>query len=386
MATVREGVAAVDLLGEYLSIREEIDAAVERVLSSGWYILGREVAAFEEEFAAYLHERGGDPVTCVGVASGTDALQLALMACGIEPGDEVITVSHTAVATAAAITLAGGTPVFVDIDPVTYTMDPGAMEAAITLRTKAVIPVHLYGHPAEMETTLRVANKHGLRVIEDCAQAHGARYRGRAAGTMGDLGCFSFYPTKNLGAMGDGGAVVSRDPELAQRVRLLREYGWTPAARYVSQVAGMNSRLDELQAAILRVKLRHLDEWTAARRGVADLYAGAFADDALKPVESPGCEHVYHLYVVRVANRDAVRERLAAADVGTGIHYPVPIHLQPAYENLPGAPYSLPHTEAAANEILSLPMYPSLDRSQVETVAAALHEAVTIASESSPAD
>ena len=388
MTADREGVPAVDLLGEYQSIAKEIDAAVERVLSSGWYILGREVAAFEEEFASYLHDRGGNAVSCIGVASGTDALQLALMACDIEPGDEVITVSHTAVATAAAITLAGGVPIFVDIDPDTYTMDPAAMEAAITPRTKAVIPVHLYGHPAEMETILSLAKRRNLRVIEDCAQAHGARYHGRAVGTLGDLGCFSFYPTKNLGAMGDGGAVVSRDPDLAAKVRLLREYGWTPAARYVSQVAGMNSRLDEMQAAILREKLRHLDAWTSARREVAELYARTLADSAgsiVKPVERPGCEHVYHLYVVRVPNRDAVRERLTSAAIGTGIHYPVPVHMQPAYSDMPRTAGSLPHTESAANEILSLPMYPRLDPAQVDTVAAVLREAVASVSGTSPA-
>ena len=388
MTADREGVPAVDLLGEYQSIAKEIDAAVERVLSSGWYILGREVAAFEEEFASYLHDRGGNAVSCIGVASGTDALQLALMACDIEPGDEVITVSHTAVATATAITLAGGVPIFVDIDPGTYTMDPAAMEAAITPRTKAVIPVHLYGHPAEMETILSLAKRRNLRVIEDCAQAHGARYQGRAVGTLGDLGCFSFYPTKNLGAMGDGGAVVSRDPDLAAKVRLLREYGWTPAARYVSQVAGMNSRLDEMQAAILREKLRHLDAWTSARREVAELYARTLADSAgsiVKPVERPGCEHVYHLYVVRVPNRDAVRERLTSAAIGTGIHYPVPVHMQPAYSDMPRTAGSLPHTESAANEILSLPMYPRLDPAQVDTVAAVLREAVASVSGTSPA-
>lgn len=369
-------VPAVDLLGEYQSIRGEIDAAVERVLSSGWYILGREVAGFEEEFAAYLSARGGDPVACVGVASGTDALQLALMACEIGPGDEVITVSHTAVATATAITLAGGVPVFVDIDPTTYTMDPAALEAAITPRTKAVIPVHLYGQPAAMDAILDVARRHGLRVIEDCAQAHGARFGGRAVGTLGDLGCFSFYPTKNLGAMGDGGAVVSRNPALAEKVRLLREYGWTPAARYVSQAPGMNSRLDELQAAILRAKLRHLDAWTERRQQVASWYAETLPAEVVRPDAAPQREHVYHLYVVRVPERDTVRQRLSEAGIGSGIHYSVPIHMQPAYRAPEDAPIRLPHTEAAAREILSLPMYPLLAREQVEKVAASLQAAM----------
>ncbi len=280
-------VPAVDLLGEYRSIQAEIDAAVARTLHSGWYILGHEAASFEEEFAAFLQARGGDALACVGVNSGTDALQLALMACDVGPGDEVITVSHTAVATAAAISLTGATPVFVDIDPQTYTMDPAALAAAITPRTKAVIPVHLYGHPAEMEQILAVAAQAGIRVIEDCAQAHGACYRGCCVGGLGDLGCFSFYPTKNLGAMGDGGAVVSRDPELAERVRLLREYGWTPAARYVSQVQGMNSRLDEMQAAILPPSWRILRPGT---RRVARSPPGTqmlLPDTLVKPVRAP---------------------------------------------------------------------------------------------------
>lgn len=385
MAANGKGVPAIDLLGEYESIRDEIDAAVQRVLSSGWYILGREVAAFEEEFAAYLAIRGGDPVTCIGVASGTDALQIALMACGIEHGDEVITVSHTAVATAAAITLAGAIPIFVDIDPATYTMDPTVLEAAITPRTRAVIPVHLYGHPADMDAILAVARRHGLRVIEDCAQAHGARYKGCAVGTVGDLGCFSFYPTKNLGAMGDGGAVVSRDPALAERVHLLREYGWRPESRYVSQVTGMNSRLDEVQAAILRAKLGHLDAWIESRRAVAEWYSQLLPEGVVQPVELLGCEHVYHLYVVRVPERDAVRAQLSAAGVGTGIHYPVPIHRQPAYAGAANAARSLPSTEAAAGEILSLPMFPGLDREQVEAVVSELHRAITSTESSSAA-
>jgi dTDP-3-amino-3,4,6-trideoxy-alpha-D-glucose transaminase len=261
-----------DLRAEYLAVKHEIDAAVARVLDSGWYILGKEVTKFEEEFAAYLSDDGGEPtrafagvqskiqnpkpkIACVAVNSGTDALHLALRACDVGPGDEVITVSHTAVATAAAIRLTGATPVFVDIDPVTYTMAPAALTAAITERTKAIIPVHLYGHPAAMREILDIARQHGVRVIEDCAQAHGARYSGERVGTLGDLGCFSFYPTKNLGALGDGGAVVSRNPALIDRVRRLREYGWTPQARYISQEEGLNSRLDELQAAILRVKI-----------------------------------------------------------------------------------------------------------------------------------
>lgn len=372
--TATSAIPVMDLRGQYLAIQQEIDAATLRVLDSGWYILGREVAAFEEEFAAYL-SRGqsihGATVGCVGVNSGTDALHLALRALEIGPGDEVITVAHSAVATAAAVSLAGATPIFVDIDPATYTLDPARLAAAITPRTKAVIPVHIYGHPAQMDAILAVARQAGLRVIEDCAQAHGARYAGQPVGTLGDLGCFSFYPTKNLGALGDGGAVVSRDPDLAQRVRSLREYGWTPQARYVSQVQGMNSRLDELQAAILRAKLPHLDGWNAARRGLAQHYAGLLPP-GLAPAVRPWAHHVYHLYVVAVPQRDALRAALQAHGIGTAIHYPMPIHLQPAYRDAGGDIARLPVTEQAAAEILSLPMYPHLTPAQVEQVAATL--------------
>jgi len=259
-----------DLKAQYAAIGGEVQQAVQRVLESGWYVLGREVAAFEEEFAAYVGVRHG-----IGVASGTEALQVGLMACGIGAGDEVITVSHTASATAMAVLLAGATPVFVDIDPATYTMRPELVETALTVRTKAVLPVHLYGQPADMAAVMDVARRHGLRVIEDCAQAHGATYRGQRVGAFGDLGCFSFYPTKNLGAYGDGGIVVTNDDALAEQVRLVREYGWR--RRYVSEQVGLNSRLDEVQAAVLRVKLRYLDDWNAARRQRAARYGEALA-------------------------------------------------------------------------------------------------------------
>ncbi len=360
-----------DLRGQYLAHQQDIDAAVSRVLNSGWYILGKEVAAFEEEFAAFCGVAG-----CVGVNSGTDALTLALRGLNIGPGDQVITVAHTAVATVAAIALTGATPVLVDIDPATFTMSPQALEQAITPATKAVIPVHLYGHPAEMDAILKIARRHGLAVIEDCAQAHGAAYKGRPVGTLGDLGCFSFYPTKNLGALGDGGAVVGNDPDLLERVRLLREYGWTPTARYVSMIPGMNSRLDEMQAAVLRAKLGFLAEENEARRGLAAAYAELLADSVTKPVERPGCRHVYHLYVVRVSNRDAVRKRLEELGVGSGIHYPVPIHLQPAYAQGGVIAHDLAETERAALEILSLPMQPYLSIRQVERVAQALRQAL----------
>ncbi len=361
----------IDLRAQYLSIKAEIDAAVARVLDSGWYILGQEVAAFEREFAEYC-----GAAACVGVGSGTEALHLAMLACGISPGDEVITVSHTAVATVAAITLAGARPVLVDVDPETYTMDPAALEAAITPCTKAIIPVHLYGHPADMVPILEIARQAQVRVIEDCAQAHGATYHGQPVGILGELGCFSFYPTKNLGALGDGGAVVSQDPALAERVRLLREYGWTPQARYVSQVKGMNSRLDELQAAILRVKLRHLNAWNEVRRALAARYDALLPPAVVRPIERSGCRHVYHLYVVRVPERDQVRARLQAAGIGTGIHYPVPVHQQPAYQDLAPRPEGLPHTERLAGEILSLPMSPTLTEAEVTAVADAIRSAI----------
>jgi len=365
------------LHGQYLSIKAEIDAAVARTLDSGWYILGQEVAAFEQEFSDYL---AGDAlpskIACVGVNSGTDALQLALWACDVGPGDEVITVAHTAVATAAAISLTGATPVFVDIDPATYTMSPQALAAAITPHTKAVIPVHIYGHPADLDAILAVARQAELRVIEDCAQAHGACYHGRKVGTLGDLSCFSFYPTKNLGALGDGGAVVSRNPVLIERVRGLREYGWTPHARYVSQEQGMNSRLDELQAAILRVKLRHLDAWNATRRTLAGCYAAWLPVELTKPVEQPGCEHVYHLYVVRTAQRERLRATLQAAGIGTAVHYPVPVHQQPAYQNNRARWHNLAVTERVAQEILSLPMHPLLNAADVQRIAETIQTAM----------
>jgi dTDP-4-amino-4,6-dideoxygalactose transaminase len=367
-------VAMIDMGGQVAALREEIDAALARTLDSGWYILGRETAAFEEEFAAYLAGNSRQTVGCVGVNSGTDALRLALWACDIGPGDEVITVAHTAVATAAAISMSGATPVFVDIDPATYALDPATLAAAITPRTRAIIPVHIYGHPADLAPILATARQHDLRVIEDCAQAHGTIYQGQHVGTWGDFGCFSFYPTKNLGALGDGGAVMSTNADLVAKVRLLREYGWTPQARYVSQVPGMNSRLDEMQAAILRVKLCHLDAWNQVRRQMAAVYADSLPPGIIQPVEQENCRHVYHLYVVRVPNRDAVRSQLANVGIASAIHYPVPVHKQPAYHT--HARVALPNTEQAADEILSLPMHPLLTAQQVEQVAAALHAAL----------
>lgn len=362
-----DNIAFNDLRATYLALKPEIDAAVAEVLDSGWYIVGRQAAAFESEFAAYCQAGG-----CVGVNSGTDALHLALRACEIGPGDEIITVAHTAVATVAAIRLAGATPVLVDIDPITYTIDPQAVENAITPATKAVMPVHLYGHAADLKAIEQITRPRGLWLIEDCAQAHGATLDGKPLGSFGDLACFSFYPTKNLGALGDGGAVVGRDPELLQRVRLLREYGWTPAERYVSQIEGVNSRLDELQAAVLRVRLRHLNEQNDARRRLAALYDKLLPPELPRPVEQPGCRHVYHLYVVRVPERNKLRGLLDQGGIGTGIHYPVPVHRQPAYSSGQVVASSLPVSDRAADEVLSLPMYPTLTEQQVERVAAVL--------------
>jgi dTDP-4-amino-4,6-dideoxygalactose transaminase len=296
-------------------------------------------------------------------------LHVALLACGIGPGDEVITVSHTASATGQAILLVGAIPVFVDIDPTTYTMRPELIAEAITVRTKAILPVHLYGHSADMNPVLQVSRRHGLRVIEDCAQAHGANYYGERVGSLSDIGCFSFYPTKNLGAIGDGGMIVTNDGELADKVRLLREYGWR--RRYVSDEMGVNSRLDEVQAAVLRVKLRNLDAWNAARRELASRYNAVLSGTALEvPEEASWADHVYHLYVVRSSYRDQLQAHLASGGVSTGIHYPVPLHLQPAFKQFSQGPGSLPETEAAAVSILDLPMYPELPIQAVDTIGA----------------
>jgi len=344
----------VDLQAEYIALKTELDAAANRVLASGWYILGQEVRAFEQEFAAYL-----GVAHAVGVASGTDAVLLACRSLEIGHGDEVITVAHTAVATVTAIELSGARPVLVDIEPQTYTMDVGQVEAAINPRTKAIMPVHLYGHPAEMDTILALARRHNLLVIEDCAQAHGARYKGRMVGSMGDAAAFSFYPTKNLGAIGDGGAVVTNNPAVAERLTVLRQYGWQQ--RYISDIAGYNSRLDELQAAFLRVKLGHLAAFNAARRRLASLYQEHLAGLPLTlPTTQPECKSVFHLYVIQTDQRNALQEHLTAQGIGTAIQYPIPVHSQPAYHHLGYASGSLPVTERVCGRILSLPMHPHL--------------------------
>jgi dTDP-4-amino-4,6-dideoxygalactose transaminase len=354
-------IVQADPKAQYLSHQAEIDAAIRRVLGAGHYILGEETRSFEEEFARYI----GCPFG-VGVGTGTDALTLALRAHGVGPGNEVISVSHTAVATAAAIEACGATPVFVDIEPEYQTMDPACLRAAITSRTRAVVPVHLYGQMADMNSICSIAREAGLAVIEDCAQSHGAELQGKRAGSFGDSGCFSFYPTKNLGAIGDGGMVVTRSPEVADHLKLLREYGWTD--RYVSHVPGFNSRLDELQAAILRVKLTYLDADNEKRIGLADRYDRGLAGLPLSvPARRTGGRHVFHLYVIRTRLRDDLRAFLRRHGVGTGIHYPVPVHLQPAYQGRV-ASSALQHTERAAQEILSLPLYPELSTEAVDTV------------------
>ncbi len=351
---------------QYESHKQEIDEAVARVLEKGRYILGQESAAFEREFADYIGVRFG-----IGVGSGTEALHLALRACGVGPGDEVITVPHTAVATVAAIELCGATPVLVDIDPRSFDLDPTKLPAAITPATRAILPVHLYGQSADLEPILALARAHNVRVIEDCAQSHGATYRGRRTGSWGDMACFSFYPTKNLGAIGDGGLVATDDPQLAENARLLREYGWRE--RYVSDIAGWNTRLDELQAAILRVKLRTLDADNAKRRYRAAMYDELLTTAAVTtPSEMPYGQHIYHLYVVRSARRDELQAFLKERGIGSLVHYPVPIHLQPAYRGRLGDVGSFPETELAAREILSLPMFPELAEQEVRQVVKAV--------------
>jgi dTDP-4-amino-4,6-dideoxygalactose transaminase len=347
---------------QYLAHQDEIDRVILQVLNKGWYILGDEVKTFEAEFAGHVGVRHG-----VGVGSGTDAIHLALRACEIGQGDEVITVSHTAVATVSAIESAGATPVLVDIEPDFYTIDPARLKAAISSKTKAIVPVHLYGQTADLTPILDIAQHHGLRVFEDCAQAHGALYRGRRVGSYGDISCFSFYPTKNLGAIGDGGILVTDDAALAERALLLRQYGWVE--RYVSSIQGWNSRLDEVQAAVLRIKLPYLDGDNARRADLADEYDEHLAGlDLVLPRRRPDTQHVFHLYVVRSPRRDELQTYLKSRGIGALVHYPVPVHLQPAYHNRLRGSDNLPETERAAREVLSLPMYPELAQEQLQTV------------------
>src|SRR5215470_4433902 len=352
----------VDLRAQYRTIEDEVMAAIRGVLQSGQFVLGPETEAFERELAA--HCRAAE---AVGTSSGTSALHLALLAAGVGAGDEVITVPFTFVATVAAIEYAGARPVLVDIAADSFTMNPELVEAAITQRTRAIVPVHLYGQPADMGALLEIAGRHGLKLIEDACQAHGAEHDGRRVGALGDIGCFSFYPGKNLGAYGEGGAVVTNDEELADKIRALRHWGQT--RKYHHELKGFNYRLEELQAAILRVKLRHLDDWTEARRAHARLYDRLLAGVVPTPVEMPYARHVYHVYAVRTRSRERLESALAAAGVSTGVHYPAPVHLQPAYADLGYGPGAFPVSEAAAKQVLSLPLYPELTRQSIETVA-----------------
>jgi dTDP-4-amino-4,6-dideoxygalactose transaminase len=360
----------------YRALKAEIDAAVARTLDSGWYVLGQEVRSFEAEFAAWL-----GCAAAIGCGNGTDALALALRALGIGPGMSVVTVSHTAVATVAAIEMVGATPVLIDIEPDCYTMDPIELAAVLERLPdgappiRAVIPVHLYGQPAAIQPIIAVCRRHGVPIVEDCAQAHGATVGGRKVGTFTEVATFSFYPTKNLGALGDGGMVATQDPELAARIAALRQYGWR--THYVSDAVGVNSRLDELQAAILRVKLQHLDAQNARRQAIAAAY-----DDALRvasldaPVRRDGAGHVFHLYVLRTPDRSSLQARLRAAGIGTGVHYPDPVHLQPAYRHrIALGPSGCRASEIAAQQVLSLPIYPELTDDQVRQVCEALRRA-----------
>jgi dTDP-4-amino-4,6-dideoxygalactose transaminase len=360
----------IDLKAQHSAIREELDAAVGRVLDNTAFILGSEVDAFEREFAACSGAAFG-----IGTNSGTSALHLALLAAGVGPGDEVITTPFTFVASVAAIGYTGATPVLVDIDPRTYNLDPGRIEAAITPRSKAILPVHLYGQPADMDPILEIARRHRLVVVEDAAQAHAAEYQGRRCGSLGDIACFSFYPTKNLGACGEGGMVVTNHQGYAQTVRLLRD--WGTDRKYEHRLKGYNYRLEGMQGAILRVKLRHLEAWTEARIAHAARYGQLLAASGVSlPFVMPGARHVFHAYTVRVPRRGEVQAKLLAAGIHTGIHYPTPVHLQPAWSGLGFRAGDFPVAERAAAEVLALPMYAELEPAQIAAVAAELSAAV----------
>lgn len=360
----------VDLKAQYDSIRPDIDAAIQRVIDATAFIMGPEVTAFEQAFAAYCGAKHA-----IGVSSGTAALFLNLIGYGIGPGDEVITTPFTFFATGEAISQAGARPVFVDIDPHTYNLDPALIEAAITPYTRAIMPVHLYGQPAHMEPINAIAQAHGLKVIEDAAQAHGSRYNGQRAGSLADAACFSFYPSKNLGCYGDGGAVVTDDDKLAERVRLLRDHGRT--SKYEHSELGYGHRLDGIQAAILAAKLPHLDAWNGSRRQRAARYAELLADTPIvTPAHLPQTEPVYHCYVVRVPEREAILKQLQAAGIGVGVHYPIPLHLQPAYRHLELERGSYPLSEQAAEQVITLPIYAEMSDEQQDEVVAAIKAAL----------
>ena len=357
-----------ELKSQFLSIEPEVRAAIDDVLESAWYIFGKHCKAFEEEFAAYV-----GTAHAAGVGSGTEAIHIALVAVGVRPGDEVITVANTCVPTVAAISAAGAVPALVDIDPATMTLDAASLDAAITPRTRAIVPVHLYGHPCDVDPILEVANRHGIPVVEDCAHAHGTEYRGRRCGTFGAAAAFSFYPSKNLGAYGDGGAVTTNDAALDAAVRRLRNYG--EETRYHHATQGFNSRLDEIQAAVLRVKLGHLGAWNQARRERAARYIRLLEDLPITvPVEAPWARHSFHLFVIRSARRDDLQAHLGKRGIATLLHYPIPIHLQPAYAGLHRPRGSFPQAERACDEVLSLPMYAELPFEHVERIAEAIRD------------
>jgi len=358
----------VDLKAQHIAIEAEVRAAIDRVTTNADFILGADVAAFEEEYARFC-----EAAHCVGLDSGMSALELGMRAMGIGPGDEVITPAGSFIASSSAISFTGAKPVWVDVDPGTYNIDPEKIEAAITERTKAIMVVHLYGQPADMDPVMEIAAQHGLPVIEDACQSHGARYKGRRTGSMGAFAAFSFYPSKNLGAYGDAGALTTGDASLAETVRTMRNYG--QRAKYEHVYLAWNRRLDSLQAAILRVKLSHLDQRNDSRRRIASLYDELLAaSGAILPHASPSSEHVYHLYVIQVEDRQRLQADLAARGIGTGIHYPVPIHLQEAYRERAIGRGTFPVTEAAAGRVLSLPMYPEMTEDDVRRVSEAVSE------------
>jgi dTDP-4-amino-4,6-dideoxygalactose transaminase len=364
------GVPFLDLKAQYLSIQDEVAMALQDVLDSTAFAGGRFVEKFEKEFASFCQSK----LAVTGVGSGTAALWMALLALGIDRGDEVITTPNTFIATAEAITYCGAKPVFVDIDERTYNMDPGVLEDAITPKTKAVIPVHLYGQPADMDAIMKIAKRQGLFVVEDACQAHGAEYKGRRAGSIGDLGCFSFYPGKNLGAYGEAGAVATNNAELLERLRMLRDHG--QRKKYYHSIIGWNARMDGFQGAVLSVKLKHLTAWNEARRKNAQLYNDLLADvdGLITPLEADYAKHIYHIYAIRVQNRDALMSTLAGKDIHCGIHYPIPIHLQDAYRFLGYKKGSFPVAEKCADELLSLPMFPELSQEQIEKVSGEIHK------------
>lgn len=366
----QKNIPLVGLYSQYLEIKSEIDSALARVIAKSAFIGGEEVSAFESEFASYCETKA-----CVGLANGTDAIYLTMRALGIGEGDEVITVAHTFIATTEAISLTGARPVFIDIKDDTMLMDPDQIERAITSRTKAIVPVHLYGQPCEMDAILAIARKHALTVVEDCAQAHGARWQAQRAGSIGDAATFSFYPGKNLGAFGDAGAVVSNNPDLISRIRLIANHG--SSDKYTHQIEGVNSRLDGLQAAVLRVKLRHLDEWNARRRECAALYLEGLSGSPLSTLKvHPEAEAVWHIFPVRTPERSTLQAKLSEYGVATGIHYPLPLHLQPAYRDHQLSQGSLPVTEKAASEVLSLPIYPQLTKAELSHVVTAVQSSM----------